>query len=194
MTDKELAEKYNLGVGIIRRLRMSYNIKPRGQRRHTYFVPCANCGKIIEVWKCRLEKYSFVTCSNKCRVEYIRKSGIVAGENNKRWKGGDIQHYRGPNWHKQRKLARERDNHICKYCGTKENGRMHSVHHIIPFSEFDDYKEANKLENLITLCQPCHMYLHYIHDINSELYYDVLYDLQHPDEMEFDVYGVWIGK
>jgi predicted HNH restriction endonuclease len=31
------------------------------------------------------------------------------------------------------------------------------VHHIKPFREFDHPEEANKPENLIGLCQSCHM-------------------------------------
>ena len=30
------------------------------------------------------------------------------------------------------------------------------VHHIIKFYKFDDFREANKLENLISLCPNCH--------------------------------------
>jgi len=33
------------------------------------------------------------------------------------------------------------------------------VHHIVPFREFglENYKKANRLENLISLCHSCHL-------------------------------------
>jgi len=46
-----------------------------------------------------------------------------------------------------RKSIRERDNYQCQFCGIKENGRKHSIHHI-------DYDKQNcDKKNLITLCQ-----------------------------------------
>ncbi|MGD8792474.1 MAG: DEAD/DEAH box helicase [Anaerolineae bacterium] len=71
---------------------------------------------------------------------------------------------RGPNWEQQRNRARERDNHRCRHCGLPERPqRGHDVHHIQPFRTFgyvrgqnDHYLEANRLENLVTLCRSCH--------------------------------------
>ena len=71
---------------------------------------------------------------------------------------------RGPNWEKQRNRARVRDNYRCRHCGIPErSGRAHHVHHIQPFRTFgyvrgknDQYLEANRLENLVTLCTSCH--------------------------------------
>lgn len=65
-----------------------------------------------------------------------------------------IKYTRGPNWKRQRKAARLRDNNTCQHCGTTE-GRM-TVNHIWPFRLFDDYREANQLSNLMTLCPSCH--------------------------------------
>jgi 5-methylcytosine-specific restriction endonuclease McrA len=63
------------------------------------------------------------------------------------WSGGDISYY-GPNWLKQRRLARKR--------------KELSVHHIIPFRSFNgDWERANELPNLICLCEyPCHRKRH----------------------------------
>jgi DEAD/DEAH box helicase domain-containing protein len=70
----------------------------------------------------------------------------------------------GPDWPAQRQAARERDDHRCRTCGAPEQpGREHDVHHIRPFREFgyvpgrnQAYREANSLDNLITLCSRCH--------------------------------------
>lgn len=80
-----------------------------------------------------------------------------SGESHPNWKGG-YEYYYGENWEQQRKLVLKRDGHHCQSCGISENGREHDVHHIIPFREFGlkRYKEANNLENLLTLCRSCH--------------------------------------
>jgi DEAD/DEAH box helicase domain-containing protein len=71
---------------------------------------------------------------------------------------------RGPNWEQQRNRARGRDGHRCRHCGVPERPeRAHDVHHIQPFRSFgyvrdknDHYLDANRLENLVTLCRSCH--------------------------------------
>ena len=71
---------------------------------------------------------------------------------------------RGPNWAQQRNRARARDGHHCRHCSAPERpNRAHDVHHIQPFRTFsyirgknDRYLEANRLENLVTLCTSCH--------------------------------------
>ncbi len=71
---------------------------------------------------------------------------------------------RGPNWEQQRNRARVRDGHRCRHCAAPERpDRAHDVHHIQPFRAFgyvrgknDNYLEANRLENLVTLCRSCH--------------------------------------
>jgi len=72
--------------------------------------------------------------------------------------------YRGPNWESQRELARARDGYRCRHCGAPERpDRQHDVHHLKPFRSFgyapgknENYKTANALDNLITLCHDCH--------------------------------------
>ena len=62
----------------------------------------------------------------------------------------------GPNWQRQRRLALQRDNFTCQICGAPERERPHHVHHKQAFRTFNSYEEANQLDNLITLCPPCH--------------------------------------
>lgn len=87
-------------------------------------------------------------------------SEIYSGENSPTWSGGK-RHYQG-NWLKQAKLCRDRDEHVCKICGKteEENGKALDVHHIKKYKQFEDPKEANKLENLISLCHHCHRFVH----------------------------------
>src|SRR5574341_1009541 len=70
----------------------------------------------------------------------------------------------GPNWPQQRDAARQRDGYRCAQCGAPERpDRQHDVHHVRPFREFGyvagrntHYLEANRLDNLLTLCRSCH--------------------------------------
>jgi len=77
----------------------------------------------------------------------------------------------GADWPEKRGNAIERDSGKCVECGIgrKEHkdrfGRDLHVHHIVPRHEYVDHpeksiSEANKLENLVTLCQECHMKIH----------------------------------
>jgi DEAD/DEAH box helicase domain-containing protein len=62
----------------------------------------------------------------------------------------------GPNWPRQRDLARARDGFRCQICGSLEGEKAHHVHHKIPFRKFESVDQANQLANLITLCNSCH--------------------------------------
>ncbi len=80
----------------------------------------------------------------------------------------------GPDWQKIRLAVRKRDQFKCQVCGAAETTREHDVHHKIPFRAFTrsekspDFslqhqeilhsarEQANRLENLTTLCSGCH--------------------------------------
>jgi DEAD/DEAH box helicase domain-containing protein len=68
----------------------------------------------------------------------------------------------GPNWQTSRQKALERDEHRCRSCGASDSAVLH-VHHVRPFREFgyvrgknENYRQANDLGNLMTLCSSCH--------------------------------------
>ncbi|MCJ7432762.1 MAG: DUF1998 domain-containing protein, partial [Anaerolineales bacterium] len=67
----------------------------------------------------------------------------------------------GPDWPKVRERIRARDGFKCQVCGAPETARQHDVHHKTPFRSFvrdgsGDPSQANRLENLTTLCSSCH--------------------------------------
>lgn len=68
----------------------------------------------------------------------------------------------GPQWPKIREQVRARDGFRCQMCGRAETGRQHDVHHKIPFRMFRDEagkiqrEQANRFDNLVTLCPACH--------------------------------------
>jgi 5-methylcytosine-specific restriction endonuclease McrA len=109
---------------------------------------CATCGDTFTVKKSLVD----ICCSWECRVERLR------GENHASWRGGKLPNYAG-DWQRQKRRARERDGNVCQRCGktAQENGENMSVHHIRPYRSFDDPVEANRLDNLESLCRNCHM-------------------------------------
>jgi DEAD/DEAH box helicase domain-containing protein len=71
----------------------------------------------------------------------------------------------GPVWNGLRDMVRLRDGYRCQVCGALESGtRQHDVHHKVPLRQFlsvtiqvpGSFGEANRLENLVTLCPSCH--------------------------------------
>jgi DEAD/DEAH box helicase domain-containing protein len=62
----------------------------------------------------------------------------------------------GPGWTELTRLVRARDGYRCQMCGLVEKDRAHDVHHKTPFRSFASPEQANRLENLTTLCPACH--------------------------------------
>jgi DEAD/DEAH box helicase domain-containing protein len=87
----------------------------------------------------------WLTLSDDC-VERLRELGA--------WKS-DPNNY-GPNWQRQRELALQRDGFRCQMCGALETHQKHHIHHKVPFRNFTSFVPANHLDNLVTLCPPCH--------------------------------------
>src|SRR5258706_3323784 len=79
-------------------------------------------------------------------ISHLRAAGA--------WKN-DPNDY-GPDWGKIRDRVRARDGYKCQVCGAPETTRQHDVHHKTPFKAFISREEANRLENLTTLCPTCH--------------------------------------
>ncbi|MDD2921755.1 MAG: DEAD/DEAH box helicase [Anaerolineales bacterium] len=62
----------------------------------------------------------------------------------------------GGEWNRIREKIRARDQYRCQVCGAAETNRQHDVHHKIPFRNFASIAEANRAENLVTVCRTCH--------------------------------------
>ena len=114
---------------------------------------CETCGKTVKKRRSKVAPaHRRRFCSHECANIGNR------GENNACWKGG-YEPYYGPNWKSQQRKARKRDSYTCQECGITEQelGKSLDVHHIQRFADFDDYRPANKLHNLISLCHVCHL-------------------------------------
>jgi group II intron reverse transcriptase/maturase len=60
-------------------------------------------------------------------------------------------------WSDARWEALERDDWTCQECGRNLEGSTPHVHHIRPYSSYSNPDEANRLGNLETLCEECHL-------------------------------------
>jgi 5-methylcytosine-specific restriction endonuclease McrA len=123
-----------------------------GTGRKRVMLRCFTCNIQVERQLYQAASGKRVFCSRACHNKW-RSSDDWRGANNPAWLGGHSQ-YRGPNWKTQSRAARTRDSYSCQRC-LSPSERL-EVHHIRPFALFSDYKEANKLTNLITLCPSCH--------------------------------------
>lgn len=99
--------------------------------------------------KKELVSFAFCLKINEKLIDTLRLEGLWSNDPNRY----------GPNWSEQKNLARKRDNYRCRLCGSVEQHRAHDVHHRIPFRSFENYLQANELDNLITLCKKCHQLL-----------------------------------
>lgn len=123
---------------------------------------CEHCGKVTlyssgKNAPSQIQQRRF--CGTDCWYEHIREHP----EENPHWKDGlsGNRDY-GTNWRTQAARARERDGYLCQMCKREQGRRAFSVHHIRPLREFgDDWRRANQLSNLITLCQSCHVHVDY---------------------------------
>lgn len=70
--------------------------------------------------------------------------------------GNDANDY-GPDWPRVRRQVLARDGERCQVCNTQRSaGVMLHVHHKVPFRAFSTAAEANRADNLISLCPSCH--------------------------------------
>ena len=122
-------------------------------------VTCSWCGDSKEVIPSQATRSEHHFCDCECKGEWW--SVNVSGKSHPNWKDG-YEPYYGPNWERKRRETRERDGYHCVLCGVTDgaskliHGRELSVHHVTRINDFANPVDANKLENLITLCAYCH--------------------------------------
>lgn len=98
----------------------------------------------------------------KDRMLYVKKRREEAKKRGPRWPFAKKEGYYGPNWDQARERAIERDGEQCVRCGIGREEHQERfdqdlhVHHLDSIRECETYDEANRLENLETLCFKCH--------------------------------------
>lgn len=131
-----------------------------GKGRKRISVRCEWCGEELETIPCLEGRKKF--CNRECRGKWHSQN--FRGARHPNWRGGTPDYY-GDNWTEQRRKALKRDNHQCQRCKRYQgqDGIRLNVHHIKKFRLFgyvqgvnENYKQANQLSNLVTLCVSCH--------------------------------------
>jgi ribosomal protein S27AE len=129
----------------------------------TFSNPAFSFNFILNYGQRMLPEYRHTLMMIKDRFEYTRKRSVEKTQY-KKPPFLTASDYYGPDWKSVREKAIERDNAKCVSCGmTRATHRekyehdLH-VHHITPLREIGDYKVANELQNLKTLCSICHTY------------------------------------
>lgn len=123
-------------------------------------VECDSCGKVMELKLYDISAHNF--CCRSCLGRWLSEHN--SGEDSVHWKGG-VLHYYGRSWMEQRRKVLERDSYTCQHPECDEDidslSREPDVHHITSFREFgvEKHEEANRLENLITLCRKHHLHV-----------------------------------
>jgi DEAD/DEAH box helicase domain-containing protein len=84
----------------------------------------------------------------------LKENLVTCLRNDGLWTNDRIDY--GKNWLTRKDEARYRDQYRCQICGMIESGRAHDVHHKVPFRMFQNFEQANRLDNLVTLCHECH--------------------------------------
>lgn len=109
-------------------------------------------GGELDLLPMKLNTFGYWLSLDESTVNDLRERGLWTNDPNEY----------GSNWNAIRDVVRARDQYTCQVCGLPENGhenasfRPHDVHHKIPFRTFASLKEANRIENLVTLCRNCH--------------------------------------
>lgn len=110
---------------------------------------CDTCGQTYKDSRSKIERTDSTFCSKECVYKSERKESYHATME---------QMTRSGKWKRTREKAIQRDNGQCQECGF--DGNLH-VHHITPLSEGG---EPFDLENLLTLCQTCHLNAYHNND------------------------------
>lgn len=117
-----------------------------GYRRIRWFTN-ENVGSYpLDMPPSELRTTAFWAVIDEETISQLRKAGL--------WNNDDNNY--GPAWNRIRLAVRQRDHFTCQLCGQLERDQALHVHHKIPFRQFTDPVEANRLDNLITLCPTCH--------------------------------------
>jgi DEAD/DEAH box helicase domain-containing protein len=102
---------------------------------------------LVDLPETTLETTGFLLLLHEETVQTLDEEGL--------WNNNTNDY--GPGWRQICTEVRTRDGHRCAVCQIPEQGRAHDVHHKQPFKAFHSREEANRMDNLITLCRSCHV-------------------------------------
>lgn len=142
----ELKEELPVSGGIKSYGEVQVTTQVTGYQKIRWFTSERLGSETLEMPPSQLQTAGYWLSLAEETVDALREAGL--------WRS-DPNRY-GPTWPRARDAARARDTYRCQSCGMPENGRSHDVHHKVPFRQFASAEEANRLDNLVTLCPACH--------------------------------------
>jgi hypothetical protein len=118
-------------------------------------IPCTHCGRLIFVPATQTPDQKRIYCSRSCfRLGCTGPGNPMygrSGEKSPTWNGGaSYEPYTSAFVRRTRYEVRQRDKHLCQFCGAVATWRALPVHHI------DGDKKNEDQINLIALCDSCH--------------------------------------
>ncbi|NLV09338.1 HNH endonuclease [Halomicrobium mukohataei] len=135
-------------------------------------VACDECDATVERYPHQITGEA-TFCGPDCQYAWLSEQ--FTGEGHPNWEGGTVGPY-GKGWNAVRAAALERDGHECVVCGTtaEELGRNPDVHHVVPVRAFVEMpvlaeRDAHTLDNVVSLCPPCHRRAEFGHVSRAEL-------------------------
>jgi len=151
--DRIVKQSYKITEGGRKAWREAARRREGIPRKPTISWTCEVCGADRTITR---GKYAPARKLRFCSPECANKA--MRGVGNPSWRGGHPRYY-GPDWRPLQRLARKLDNYKCKRCGTtqKKAGRALDVHHISPVSSYSNVNDANRIDNVVSLCHDCHM-------------------------------------
>lgn len=127
---------------------------------------CAYCGSTLERQKSLYDSCERHFCTDKdCRARWLSVHNSGAGHPQYKHDADRVPY--GDNYEEQRQKRLERDEYQCAICGMDRDQHLAEygcdlhIHHITPRRVYHhdpdkDIEDANKIENLLTLCAPHH--------------------------------------
>jgi len=129
-----------------------------------YFTICENCGKVFSKALCHIIKNKHITCSKECGYTVRNTTPWNKGM---RTVHNKDRHYKRARWTSEyadwHNICLKRDWYHCQLCGSKIKLEIHHI------KSYKDYPEERiSIDNGITLCKKCHLWIHNINVLNQQ--------------------------
>lgn len=178
LSDKKISEIINRSTSTVAIWRRNRNLESNNHKRIYIEKICGYCNKEF-----KSSKTHSIFCCSDCNYEYskfnpfrIDRSGLK-GKNHPNWikdrtklKTPKKETLRKSTKFKEwRKKIFDRDNYSCQIChdrGKKGHWIEIHSHHIKSFADFP--KDRFNIDNGITLCKSCHVWVHHLNPLNFQ--------------------------
>lgn len=157
------------------RVYCSYGCESNGYKVQQISLTCDNCNKTYDIlpssvkWH-NIREYKKNFCCKNCSYEYYSgKNHPFCIDDRSKLKDSNKTIRWGKDMNRWRKAIFERDGYCCQICHDYSR-KGHSVeinaHHIKSFVDYPE--ERFNIENGITLCNSCHIWIHHLNILSFQ--------------------------